>query len=169
VNIKDITLDHFKKLSVADMIWKETLRLYPPAQNVPRYAAKDMEMCGYHIPKGTTIMAFTEAMQRDPEFWKDPNKFDPQRWENAVDTFRYMPFSRGARQCIGIHFATLEGKLTIAAAARHFKWRYAGNEPIGNNPVENREYPMDGLKIRSQLVIPPENGVPIKVTRLCTG
>jgi cytochrome P450 len=164
----DITLDHVKELEIADSIFKETLRLYPPAGISSRVAQKDDVIDGWEIPKGTVVVTNFYSVARDPEVWLNPNQFNPMRWKTAnPDLFRYMPFSRGPRMCIGNHFATIEAKLALATFAKRWKWEYTGTEihsNIKSKPLAQRQYPLDGLTVWQQLTSTPKNGCPIKVS-----
>jgi cytochrome P450 len=67
----------------------------------------DTELCGVHIPKGTVVNIDITGMHFNPHLWRDPLKFDPERFapggelETMPSTYAYLPFSSGSRQCIG--------------------------------------------------------------------
>eukprot|EP00475_Leptophrys_vorax_P018523 TRINITY_DN2535_c0_g1_i1.p1 TRINITY_DN2535_c0_g1~~TRINITY_DN2535_c0_g1_i1.p1 ORF type:complete len:504 (+),score=107.77 TRINITY_DN2535_c0_g1_i1:2430-3941(+) len=166
-HFSEVTLDHVKQLEVSERVFKEALRLYPPVAIAARTAVEDDVIDGWQVPKGTTVVLNLYSGSRDETYWtKNPNSFDPSRWEHQTpDAFRYMPFARGPRMCIGMHFATIEAKLAMSMFAKKWKWEYDGPE-IGDFksvPHSQRVYPWHGLEIQQQLTTPPKNGVPLKL------
>lgn len=77
------------------------------------------------ISKGTLICIPNFAIQRDPEFFPEPDKFDPQRFtpENvkARHSCSFLPFGEGPRNCIGLRFGMLQAKICIAMILRNFE------------------------------------------------
>lgn len=104
----------------------ETLRLYPPAWIIARKAAADDELGGYRLPKGSMVMLSPYVAHRRLEVWANPEAFDPDRFlpERAASRprYAYVPFGGGARICIGNNFALMQATLTLAMAARRFRW-----------------------------------------------
>jgi hypothetical protein len=82
---------------------------------------KDVEIGGYCIPAAANVVMSQWIMHRDPRFFSDPEKFDPDRWstENSrkLPKFAYFPFGGGPRQCIGASFAMMEVVLLLATIA----------------------------------------------------
>jgi len=84
---------------------KECLRLHPPFSGAfPRTALMDLEVGGYHVPKGTSLFVDFSAIHRDPQHWEDPHHFDHLRFSTEASATRFphafMPFSVGSRQCV---------------------------------------------------------------------
>ncbi|CAG9831865.1 unnamed protein product [Diabrotica balteata] len=105
---------------------KESLRLYPSVPIIARIAGENIETkTGYTIPKDCNVSIYIYDMHRRPEFWENPEKFDPDRFllENAIKRhpFAYIPFSAGSRNCIGQRFALLEIKAVLCGILRKFK------------------------------------------------
>ena len=105
-------------LAYAERIIKESMRLYPPAWSLARKATEDFELRGYRIPAGSNIVMSQWIMHRNPKYFHDPEKFDPDRWLDPamqkLPKFAYFPFGGGPRQCIGNSFATMEATLLLA-------------------------------------------------------
>jgi cytochrome P450 len=94
----------------------ETLRLFPPTVGVNRQSQEPVSVGGYEFPEGAQFIMPQWVPQRDPQFWDDPEAFDPERWERETDRpqFAYFPFSGGPRFCPGKKVARQE--MTIALA-----------------------------------------------------
>jgi len=115
------------KLPFLTAVIKETLRLYPPAIGIfAREATERMELGGYEIPKGSIVYAFSYVTHRDPRWFPDPERFDPERFlgenEKKLSPFAYFPFGAGPRTCIGAHFALTEMALAAAILLRRFEF-----------------------------------------------
>ena len=104
-----------KNLVYLQAVVKETLRLYPATPlSVPREAMGDCTVAGFHIPAGTQLLVNLWKLHRDPAVWRDPREFKPERFlENHANvdykgnSFEYMPFGSGRRECPGISFGAL--------------------------------------------------------------
>ncbi|MBV8965234.1 MAG: cytochrome P450 [Mycobacteriaceae bacterium] len=96
----------------------ETMRLYPPAWTVERDAVVDDDIAGVAVTAGDTIAISPYLLHRNPEFWPNPEGFDPRRFlpDNCQSRPRYafMPFGGGRRICVGAGLATLEATLALA-------------------------------------------------------
>ncbi len=122
------------RLRYTEMIMAETLRLYPPAWILARGVLEDCEIGGYRIPERSTIVMSPYVVHRDPRFYPDPERFDPERWtpeaKEARPKFAYFPFGGGNRVCIGEGFAWAEGMLILATLAQRWRLRLAPNHPV---------------------------------------
>jgi cytochrome P450 len=100
-------------------VFKETMRLYPPAPGILREALHDTVIDGYRVPKGATIVISPYTLHRRADSFPEPERFQPERFEPSREKLlprsAYIPFSAGPRICIGNHFALMEGQLLIAA------------------------------------------------------
>ena len=109
-------------LPYTEMVVREALRLYPPAPGVAREPIEDVEIGGYHVPKGSLVTVNTYALHRDPRFFDAPDRFDPERfargWEDRIPRYAYLPFGGGPRVCIGNGFAMMEARLILATVAQ---------------------------------------------------
>ena len=136
------------------MILAESMRLYPPAWAVGRRAINDFEVNGYNIPAQSMVLMSQYIMHRDPRFYPDPERFDPERWQPDVAAtrpkFSYFPFGGGTRICIGEQFAWMEGTLILATIAQHWQMRYLGTSLP---------------EIEPRITLRPRNGLEMKVER----
>ena len=123
------TIEDLPLLTYNRMVIEEVLRLYPPVWTFPRAAVNDDELGGYHIPSGSLIFPCCYLTHRHPEFWQEPEVFDPDRFASTRPRdhrgYTYYPFGGGPRQCIGIHFAMQEAQLLLATIVQRFRLRLA--------------------------------------------
>ncbi len=122
------------RLRYTEMVFAESLRLYPPAWLFGRGTLVDQELAGYHIPARSTIFISPYVVHRDPRYYPDPLKFDPERWtpeaKESRPKFAYLPFGGGNRVCIGEGFAWTEAVLIIATLAQKWRLRLAPGHPV---------------------------------------
>jgi cytochrome P450 len=106
-------------------VFQEALRLYPPAWFAPRMVEEDDEIDGYRIPAGKTVAPITWMIQRHPDFWEDPARFDPDRFtpqrSEGRHKYAYTPFLIGKRQCIGKEFSMMEGVFMLARISQRYQ------------------------------------------------
>ena len=114
-------------LRYVEAVFAESVRLYPPAWAMGRRALQDFALGEYWLPAGTTVLMSQFVSHRDPRYFSDPLRFDPERFvaggRATFPKFAYFPFGAGARQCVGEAFAWMEGVLVLATLAQ--KWRLA--------------------------------------------
>ncbi|KAL1538032.1 cytochrome P450 71D9-like [Salvia divinorum] len=130
--------DKFNELKYLKLIIKETLRLHSPLPLLmPRISSERCEINGYEIPAGTRVIVNGYALGRDPEYWNDPEKFIPERFEGSEHDFNggnleYIPFGGGRRICPGMLFGLANVELPLAMLLYHFDWKM----PNGARPDE---------------------------------
>ncbi|KAF4518536.1 hypothetical protein B566_EDAN004280 [Ephemera danica] len=140
-------------LKYLERCMKESLRLYPSACFMERTNQDEIHIDDYVIPAGCTITANIFAIHHDPEVYPDPEKFDPDRFlpENCQgrSPYSFIPFSIGARNCIGQKFAMLEEKTLVSTVLRRYR-------------VEAMQERKE-LKLKAGIVLRPSNGVHIRI------
>jgi cytochrome P450 len=142
------------ELSLTGRIFSEALRLYPPLWAVGRRAMVECKIGSYTIPRGSVVIISAFVTQRDPRWFPEPLRFDPERWQPAAKLkrpkFSYFPFSAGSRSCLGEVFASTEGVLCLATIAQTWKFRLAPGATIAMQP---------------QLTLRARNGIKMRVER----
>lgn len=126
----EIHYDVIREMKYLDCVVSETLRMYPPAVRSERTASQDYKLgnTGIIIEKGTLVGFSIYAMHYDPDFFPNPDIFDPERFkpENAnYPNYAYLPFGAGPRNCQGMRFALLEMKQCMCNILRHYKFKKA--------------------------------------------
>jgi cytochrome P450 len=133
------TINDVAKLTYTRMVIAESMRLYPPAWAMGRRAINDFELGGYHLPARSSVFMSQFVMQRNPRFFPDPLRFDPQRFtpenEAARPRFAYFPFGGGVRQCVGESFAWMELVLVAATIAQKWKLRLIPGHVVEPQPL----------------------------------
>ncbi len=126
-------------LRYTEQVFAESMRLYPPAWALGRRAVRDVEIGGRSIPAQAFVVVSALLTQRDPRFYPDPLRFDPERFapeaRAARPKFAYFPFGGGARQCIGEPFAWMEGTLLLATLAQKWRLRLAPGQRVEPQPL----------------------------------
>lgn len=131
-------LEDLPELRYTEMVFAESMRLYPPAWAMGRQATEDIELGPYLLPAGSHLFFSQYMIQRNPKFWPEPLAFRPERFtpeEKAKrPKFVYFPFGAGGRQCIGESFAWMEGVLVLATLAQKWRLRLEPGQTIGLQP-----------------------------------
>lgn len=149
------TFTDLSKLIYMQQVINEVLRLYPAAYLFAREAIVDDVLDGYLIPANTLIFISPFVGHRDPKYWPDPERFDPDRFtpEQVASRPRhvYYPFGEGPHTCIGNNFALMEMQLILAMALQRFRLRLIPNHPIALKP-EATLRPKYGMKMTLEAV-----------------
>ncbi|XP_012250706.2 cytochrome P450 9e2-like [Athalia rosae] len=127
----DVTYEALHAMSYLDNVVNETLRLHAPAPMVDRLCSQPFELPPaqpglkpFLVEPGMILWLPIDAIQRDPKYWEDPEKFDPDRFgekrKSNFDPATFIPFGIGPRACIGNRFALMETKLAIFELLANF-------------------------------------------------
>jgi cytochrome P450 len=123
------TADDLPRLVYTRRVLDEVLRLYPPVYVLSRKVVENDTVCGYQVLGGSALDLSPYVTHRLPEYWPDPERFDPDRFTPeqvaARPRYAYFPFLGGPRQCIGNSFALMEGTLILATLAQRYRPRMA--------------------------------------------
>ncbi len=124
------TLADCSNLRYTEQVFAESMRLYPPAWAMGRMSTMPVTLGPYRIPPGAHFFFSQYIIGRDPQYFADPLRFDPERFSPearaARPKFVYFPFGGGNRQCIGESFSWMEGVLSIATIAQRWRMNYLG-------------------------------------------
>jgi cytochrome P450 len=134
-------------------VLKEAMRLYPPAPAIGRTAVRAVRIGDYQFPAGTNLVISPYALHRRPDYYPEPERFDPQRWttetERALPRSAYLPFGAGPRVCIGNQFALMEGQLILATLAQRVTFSLVPRQRIVPQPLLTLR-PRDGIQMQVQ-------------------
>ncbi|KAG8037299.1 hypothetical protein G9C98_005509 [Cotesia typhae] len=120
-----LTVNEVQRFTYLECCIKESLRLYPSVPVISKTIQEDTHFKNYFVPKNTTLLIYPIDTHRDPNFWPNPDVYDPDRFLPSEQSekrhpFSYIPFSAGPRNCIGQRFAMLELKTLIAGLLHNF-------------------------------------------------
>ncbi|XP_050218060.1 desmethyl-deoxy-podophyllotoxin synthase-like [Mercurialis annua] len=128
--------DRLHELNYLKLVVKESLRLHPPAPLLlPRECIESCVISGYDIPVKSKVIVNAWAIGRDPEYWPEPERFYPERFQDcSVDykgtDFEFLPFGAGRRVCPGLLFGIANVEFPLAQLLYHFDWKLPnGVEP----------------------------------------
>jgi len=142
-----------ENLQYNKMIILEAMRLYPPVPGVSRQSIAEDKIGNINIAPNTKVEVSMYVTHRHPEFWDDPEKFEPDRFSaknlESQIPFTYFPFGGGDRACIGGDMAMLELQLIMAMIIQRFKIEISQNF---------KTYPHPTISLK------PSNGVKVKLT-----
>lgn len=146
------TMDDRSKLQFTEAVINEALRKSALANTgLQHVAAKDTQLFGYRIPKGTICMAAVDSIHHDPRYWDEPLEFRPERWMDAdgkvaMKKEGFLPFSIGKRSCIGESLARLELLIFTVAVLRSFSISPPEGETVDLRPDPHNQLGHDPIK-----------------------
>jgi cytochrome P450 len=132
----------------------EAMRIYPPVYVIGREATTDLELGGYRVKRGYTVLMSQWVNHRDPEYFPDPESFKPERWDDGlakrIPKFAYYPFGGGQRICIGNSFALMEAAIILAAVGQRYRFTVDDGYEVAFKP---------------QITLMPLGGIPATLQR----
>lgn len=121
--------DDLARLPYARMCFEEALRLYPPVWLMSREAKGDDQIAGYDVAARSTVMMPGFLTHRYPDWWPDPERFEPERFTPGEvakrPKYSYYPFGGGPRLCIGQQYALMEGQIVLSMIASRYRLDFA--------------------------------------------
>jgi cytochrome P450 len=131
------------------LVVKEAMRLYPPAYAIARSALRETAIGGFPIRYDELVLIAPWLLHRDPRFFHDPMRFDPDRFRNESQfpRFAYMPFGGGKRICIGNQFALMEAQIVLSTIAAAFDFELLSRQEVEPEPLFTLR-PKGGILVR---------------------
>jgi len=144
----DLSYEAVQSMGYLSMVFKETMRLYPPFWMTGREPIEDDYLGDFKVEKGTAVVVHQFAMHRHPKYWENPDSFVAERFspenEANIDEGLYFPFSLGPRKCSGHMFVDMEAKTIIAKLLPLF-------DITALNKIGNPMCPGISLKLKAPL------------------
>lgn len=104
----------WRRVDALPLVLDETLRMYPAGWLGSRVARRDCRVSGVDLRRGTMVLYSPFLTQRDPQLWPDPDTFRPERFHDGRPAWGFIPFSAGARSCLGAPLARLMLRTALA-------------------------------------------------------
>lgn len=139
--------DDIQKMKYSWNVACEVLRITPPLQGAFREALNDIKYNGFFIPKGWKLYWSANSTHKNPEFFAEPEKFDPSRFDGSGPApYTYVPFGGGPRMCPGKEYAKLEILVFMHNLVKRFNWeKLIPDEKIIVDPMP---IPAKGLPVK---------------------
>ncbi|KIM82774.1 hypothetical protein PILCRDRAFT_455699 [Piloderma croceum F 1598] len=124
------TYDEMPLFTYSMAVFYETLRMFPPVPNIPKISSQDTilktgnaagEMKSIAIPKGTVVRLDVPGLHFNSRYWEDPHAFKPSRFLKDWPRDAFVPFSAGARACLGRKFFETEGIAILTMLVSRYK------------------------------------------------
>ncbi len=149
------------KFEFAIQVIQEALRLYPPFWMVDRRALSDDRAGELAIPRGSTVVIFIYGVHHSPQYWDNPESFDPERFSKANEKlhtpFTHLPFGAGPRGCIGGNYATLQILMILSVVLRKYDLHLVPGQTIEARPMVILR-PKHGIRMTFSEAITPGVG-----------
>ncbi|KAI9081890.1 hypothetical protein K1719_036152 [Acacia pycnantha] len=145
---RGLTWDDTRRMPFTSRVIQETLRSASILSFTFREAVRDVELEGYSIPKGWKVLPLFRSIHHSADFFPQPDKFDPSRFEVPPRPNTYMPFGNGVHSCPGSELAKLEILVLLHHLTISYRWQVVGNE--------------DGIQYGPFPV--PKHGLPVRIT-----
>ncbi|KAI5069388.1 hypothetical protein GOP47_0015689 [Adiantum capillus-veneris] len=141
-----LTWEDMKSMRLTTRVIQETLRVATILSFTFREAVEDVEYKGYIIPKGWKVLPLFRNIHHSPEFFPEPHKFDPSRFEVPPKPNTFLPFGNGMHSCPGSELAKLEMLVFIHHLTTKFRWDFDESKTgVQYSPFQ---VPQEGLPIR---------------------
>ncbi|KAL6448742.1 hypothetical protein ACFW04_000513 [Cataglyphis niger] len=125
----ELTYNAVNEMTYLHKVVNEAMRKYPPLPSLNRMCTEEINLptTNIHIPKGMLITIPLLGLHRDPSIYPDPDRFDPERFNEdkvaARHPYAYLPFGEGPRICIGSRFAYMQTKVGLISLLSKFKFK----------------------------------------------
>jgi cytochrome P450 len=144
------TVEDIPNLVYAEKVFRESMRLYPPAWTIDRKCENDYKVGKYTIPARSIILMSQCVMHHDSRYFSDPDLFYPDSTKEAIlqlPRFSYFPFEVGIRGCVGESFAWMEGVFLLATISREWRMHHDVSHKAGLKPLITLR-PKYGMRMR---------------------
>ncbi|XP_011032275.1 PREDICTED: abscisic acid 8'-hydroxylase 2-like [Populus euphratica] len=146
---RGLTWEDTRSMPLTSRVIQETLRTASILSFTFREAVQDVEFEGYFIPKGWKVLPLFRSIHHCADFFPQPEKFDPSRFEVPPRPNTYMPFGNGVHSCPGSELAKLEMLILLHHLTTTYRWQTVG----GEDGIQYGPFPV------------PKLGLPIRVNR----
>jgi cytochrome P450 len=125
LNQRQPRFEDLERLPYTQQVVQETLRWMPVAWIIARTAIGPDRLGGHPIPAGAFLLLSAYVVHRDPAWWDQPERFDPDRFTAeriaARPRYAFFPFGGGPRTCVGVNLAMMEVPLILASVCQAYR------------------------------------------------
>jgi cytochrome P450 len=136
---RPLSFSDVSKFEFTTQVIMEALRLYPPFWMVDRMALADDRAGDVTIPRGSTVVVFIYGVHHSPQYWENPESFEPDRFSKAKEKlhtpFAHLPFGAGPRGCIGGNYAMLQILMILSVLLRKYDFSLVPGQTIEARPM----------------------------------
>ncbi len=151
---RPLSFSDVSKFEFTTQVIMEALRLYPPFWMVDRMALADDRAGDVTIPRGSTVVVFIYGVHHSPQYWENPESFEPERFSKAKEKlhtpFAHLPFGAGPRGCIGGNYAMLQILMILSVLLRKYDFSLVPGQTIEARPM---------------VILRPEHGIRMTFTQ----
>ncbi|KAH9003544.1 cytochrome P450 [Lactarius hatsudake] len=124
------TYEDMNKFTLSMAVLNESLRMFPPVSTFPKHAAEDTSLTvgnadggetTFPVPSGTRVRFHVPGLHYNPKYWKDPHTFRPERFLEEWPRNAFLPFSSGARGCLGKRFFETESIAAVTMMISRYR------------------------------------------------
>ncbi|XP_046549082.1 cytochrome P450 3A24-like [Haliotis rubra] len=119
-----------------------------------RETANTVTIKGYTFPEGSTVIVPLLEIQRDPDYFDEPDTFQPDRWKGSINPLAWLPFGYGQRQCLAVRLAMLTMKIAVIHVLRRVKFATHPEMPKLlelQYPTIGRIVPKEAIKLKIEV------------------
>ncbi|KMS94994.1 hypothetical protein BVRB_013390 [Beta vulgaris subsp. vulgaris] len=143
---ENLTMEDVMRMKYTWQVARESIRLCPPIFGSFRRAISDIKFDGFTIPKGWKVLWTAYGTHLSEEYFRDPMRFDPSRFEEPISPYVYVAFGGGPRVCVGYQLAKLNILIFVHLVVTYYNWSLVQpNEPIVMDPLP---FPSQGMPIK---------------------
>ncbi|XP_014292723.1 cytochrome P450 6j1 [Halyomorpha halys] len=137
----DFNLEKINSINYLNMVVNESLRIHTQATMLSRTCTQNAVIGNTPIPKGTKVFVPVGQFHKDPEYFPNPEKFDPERFseenKDSIPKYTFLPFGEGPRICVGFKLALLQIKLAVIFLLLNFTIHRSSEEGKEDISIDN--------------------------------
>ncbi|KYQ47713.1 Cytochrome P450 6j1 [Trachymyrmex zeteki] len=149
----EVTFEGLREMTYMDQVINETMRMIPGTLLMKKRCTEEFELKGSdgvvcRVPLGMEILIPVQALHKDPQYWENPEEYDPERFnsdkKSNINRFTFLPYGEGPRICVGIRMAQLQMKAGLAMIVRKYKMELSPKTQMPLKLIPGTDIPTPG-------------------------